>query len=92
MKIEHPEIPDQVAVCTDKAFTRIWEPKGWKEAPADAEVTPVSQADQGDPYDPSAFTVKEVNDHLATLPEGDPERQRILDVEQSGQNRTGITG
>jgi len=48
-------------------------------------------AEQTEPYDPSKHKVDEVQKHLDSLPdtdEGKAERQRILEAEAAGQNRS----
>lgn len=41
-------------------------------------------------YDPSDYTVDQVNDYLADA--DDAERERVLDAERTGKNRVGIVG
>lgn len=53
----------------------------------DGEQEPTDEQGQ---FDPDQHTVTEVNDYLAGA--DDEERQRVLDAEQSGQNRKTIVG
>lgn len=33
MRIVHPDLPGQSAVVTELQFERLYEPRGWQEAP-----------------------------------------------------------
>jgi hypothetical protein len=44
--------------------------------------------DDGSSFDPSAHTVEEVNAYIAGV--GDDEKQRVLDAEKAGKNRTSV--
>lgn len=59
------------------------------DAPA-GDPRPAGAETLAPPYDPAEHTVEQVNDHLATLADDDPERQRILDAERDGKARAGI--
>jgi hypothetical protein len=54
------------------------------------EGVEVPTAGGGSSYDPSEYTVEQVNAHLDTVSE--EEQSRILQAERDGKNRTGIVG
>ena len=90
LKITHPQIESQGS-CTQAAFDRVWGPKGWAVV-AEFEPTGDPAEDRSELYVPGDHTVEEVNLHLDTLDEDDPERERILDDEKSNKGRSGIIG
>lgn len=75
------------ARAKQSSFDKLWKGKGWVVVDA-----PEPEPSEGQSYDPALYTVQEVNDHLATLAEDDPERQRIIDLEAASKGRASITG
>lgn len=71
-----------------------------EEGPAGDQRPAGEEGPAGDPrpagnapdasYDPGEYTVRKVNDHLATV--DDAERDRILKAEKKGKARAGIIG
>lgn len=56
----------------------------------DGVLAAVAEAVPGDVYDPAGYSVADVNEHLASVDDG--ERARILDAERAGKARKGILG
>lgn len=97
VRLENPETGGVWDAPLD--YAPIARARGWVDSdkPVDDEDTTrdsaVSPADVPAGFNPDEHTVAEVNDYLDALPDDKAdERDRVVELERAGKNRTGITG